>query len=95
MALQLAQRPEKAELLRSFEGMYSDDYGYVRLYSAKVVTTRKAQTCPGYWRNARHDIAPGSVCVVERALVDDKWASCYTCETCIKDWRGECNSFRR
>ena len=84
-----------SDLLYAFEGMYSDAYGDVREYSTKVVKTRKPHKCPGYWREEQHEIPAGTTAVVERAIMDGKWVSCYTCEACILKWNGEVKSFRK
>jgi hypothetical protein len=72
------------DLLEGFQGMYSDGDADVRCYSQKVVKTRKAQKCPGMFLEALHDIPAGTTAVVERALLDGKWCSCYTCAACIE-----------
>ena len=76
--------PQKS-LLDNFEGMYSDGDD-VRLYSRRAVTTKTAHKCPGNFLEALHEIPVGSRAVVERALVDGKWATCYTCSDCIDKW---------
>jgi hypothetical protein len=78
---------ESSELLDSFEGMYSDGDADIRCYTRRVVTTRRPHLCPGYFLEALHDIPTETVAVVERALVDGKWCSSYTCANCISNWR--------
>lgn len=75
------------DLLEEFEGMYSDGDADVRCYSRRVVVTKKPHRCPGNFLEALHDIPIGTAAVVERALVDGKWATCYTCSDCIEKWR--------
>jgi hypothetical protein len=74
------------DLLVAFEGMYNDGDADVRLYSAKVVKTRAEHKCPGYFLEALHPIPVGTLTVRERALVDGKWATSYTCAECIHRW---------
>jgi hypothetical protein len=76
-------------LLDNFEGMYSDGDADIRCYSAKVVKTRKQHMCPGYFLEALHPIPVGTLTVRERALVDGKWGTAYTCVDCIKRWNAE------
>lgn len=75
-----------SELLQQFNGMYAGDDGDVRMYSAKVVRPTKGKKCPGNFAEALHDVAAKTRGVVERALIDGKWRSCYTCEDCIITW---------
>ena len=77
------------ELLRQFDGMYDDCDAEVRLHSKKVVIPRKARKCPGNFLEGLHDVASGKRGIVERALVDGQWRSCYTCEDCIMAWAKE------
>lgn len=49
--------------------------------TAKVVRIRYPQVCcSGY-----HDgtVPAGTAMIAERALVDGKWVTCYTCKDCI------------
>jgi hypothetical protein len=75
-----------SSLLDNFEGMYSDGDGDVRCYSRRIVVTRAPHKCPGNFLEALHDIPPGTTAVVERAIVDGKWGTCYTCADCIEKW---------
>jgi hypothetical protein len=77
------------DLLEYFEGMYSDGDADVRQYSRRVVKTRKAHKCPGNFLEALHDIPAGTTAVVETAIVDGKWGSCYTCADCVEKWKKE------
>jgi hypothetical protein len=75
-----------SDLLDNFEGMYSDGDTDVRCYSRRIVRIRKAQKCPGNFLEALHDIPAGTEAVVERAIIDGKWATCYTCADCVTKW---------
>jgi hypothetical protein len=53
--------------------------------SCKAVKIRRSQRCSGaYHDEDSRNFPPGTVMIVERALVDGQWCSCYTCENCIK-----------
>lgn len=77
------------DLLTDFEGMYSDGDADVRQYSRRVVRTRSVHSCPGFFLEALHNIPAGTLAVVERAIVDGKWCSCWTCADCINRWKRE------
>ena len=80
---------DSAALLQDFEGMFSDSDTDIRRYTTQVVKTRKPHFCPGYSQPAGHTIPPGTTTVLERAIVDGKWRSSYTCEACIDAWNQE------
>jgi hypothetical protein len=71
------------ELLGMFEGMFSDGYGDVSHYTCKVVTTRLPTKCPGNFKEALHDVPKGTRGIREKAILDKKWATFFTCEECI------------
>lgn len=77
---------EQLDLLQNFEGMYTDSDTDIRCYTTAVVRTRTPHQCPGNFKEALHSIPVGSRAVVERALVEGKWSTCYTCEECILQW---------
>lgn len=75
-----------SDLLEGFKGMYSDGDADVRCYSRRVVVTRRPHKCPGMFLEALHDIPVETTAVVERAIVDGEWGTCYTCAGCIESW---------
>ena len=75
-----------SELLRGFEGMYTDGDADIRCYSAKVIVTRKPHKCPGNFLEALHDIPAGTRTIRETAIVDGHWGTSYTCEKCVIEW---------
>ena len=77
------------ELLDGFEGMFTDPDTDIRQYVVAVVTTRKEHFCPSYGKDMGHTIPAGTRTVKETAIVDGKWASCRTCEACVKTWGKE------
>ena len=68
--------------------LFSDDRddARARVRTNRIVTTRKPHICAAY---DRHEIPSGSRARVERAIIDDQWASFYFCCACLAQWLEE------
>jgi len=78
---------DKAELVQRFERisdwLYGGDYE-IECRKVSAVIAKYRHTCHSiYHGNGVGIIEPGTLCIVERAKVDGKFGSCYTCEPCI------------
>lgn len=64
----------------------------IKCRTTKLIHTKKTQACqcPDS-RHNQHLISVGSRAVVDRALVDGKWCSCYVCLPCLKSWHDHCD----
>lgn len=56
------------------------DSSDVRLQTSKIVKVRKKQICNF---GKVHDIQSGEFSRYDKALVDGKWGSCYSCLKCL------------
>ena len=70
-----------SELLQMFRGMYDGDRDTdTRCLTVRVVRTRKEHSCIGLQHSDWHKVSAGSRMVMEKAIIDGKWRSAYTCE---------------
>jgi hypothetical protein len=79
----------EADFLRwdPFEGDRDVD---IRARTVKIVTTRHTQQCHSADADHVHEIPPGTRARCECAIVDGRWASCYTCTECMIRWQTKC-----
>jgi hypothetical protein len=65
----------------------------VECRTTKIVVTAKehACQCPDSNHN-QHSIPAGSRAVLDRAIADGKWSSCYVCLPCLKSWHNHCET---
>ena len=62
-----------------------------RCYSNAIVKTKTEHRCMA--SREAHLIPPRSRAFREKALVDGRWGTSYTCLPCIEAWKNECDPF--
>lgn len=82
-----------AEYVKSAYSMYGVDECDIRCRTVRMTTTRKEHRCmcpagPPYGKE--HSIPAGARAVIDRAIVDGEWGSCYTCLPCLASWFWHC-----
>lgn len=84
-------RKSKAQLLKKFWQIENWLYGGdkeapdIRCHSTTAVVIRYPQTCCSVYHGRRPQRYPaGTMMIVERAVIDGRFCSCYTCRDCIE-----------
>lgn len=71
---------------------FSGDDTEVKVYSWKMVKTRKPHGCclaDMVGNESYHEIPSGSLVMKEHAIIEGEWASTYSCMECMDKWMEE------
>lgn len=65
----------------------------IKARTTKIVRTAVSHPCqcPDS-RHSQHSIPAGSRAVLDRAIADGSWGSCYVCLPCLESWHDHCKS---
>ena len=80
----------KAQLLESFRKISDWLYGGdkeapdIRCRSVMAVVIRLPQKCCTPYHRRPKKYPRGTLMIVERAVIDGEWRSCYTCRRCVE-----------
>lgn len=69
--------------------LYGGDDVQIECYSVAWVRIRYPQECWSVFHKEKMTQPAGARMVVERAKVDGRFGSCYTCESCVAKSRAE------
>lgn len=79
------------QYLEENESMFSGpDETEIRCRTTKVGKVRKEQMCMCPDHRPPHAIKPGERAVIDRAIADGTWGTCYVCLPCLESWAKHC-----